>query len=124
MVAVSRGVLTNGSARLLASLFLGTYFAGFCVVGAQAQILDDAANVKILSAQARTLLINEQFFDDQLKGYGLPSGSDVVRDEYLNNSQCGSVSIGNNFASNQIGTDITVIIVGDIINAGNSCGGG
>ena len=69
----------------------------------------------------KTLLINNQYFDDMLKGYGLPSGPEDIRDEYLN--QCGSVSIGNNFASNQLGTDITVIIVGDILNVGNSCGG-
>jgi len=90
--------------------------------GSLAQVLDDSANVKILSAQSKTLLINNQYFDDMLKGYGLPSGPEDIRDEYLN--QCGSVSIGNNFASNQLGTDITVIIVGDILNVGNSCGGG
>ncbi len=99
--------------------------SGFSLMSAStsiAQVLDDSANVKILAAQSKTLLINNQYFDDMLQGYGLPSGPEDIRDEYLN--QCGSVSIGNNFASNQLGTDITVIIVGDILNVGNSCGGG
>ena len=55
--------------------------------GSLAQVLDDSANVKILSAQSKTLLINNQYFDDMLKGYGLPSGPEDIRDEYLN--QCG-----------------------------------
>lgn len=88
----------------------------------KAQVLDDSANVKILSAQSQTLLINHEYFEDMLRGFGLPEGPDDIREEYSN--QCGSVSIGNNFASNQLGTDITVIIVGDILNVGNSCGGG
>ncbi|NBT29766.1 MAG: hypothetical protein EBT18_09845 [Gammaproteobacteria bacterium] len=88
----------------------------------KAQVLDDSANVKILSAQSQTLLINHQYFEDMLRGFGLPEGPDDIREEY--SSQCGSVSIGNNFASNQLGTDITVIIVGDILNVGNTCSGG
>ena len=89
-----------------------------CPVGAQ--VLDDSANVKILSAQSSTLLINHSYFEDMLQGYGLPLSEDDVREEYL--QDCGSVSIGNNFASNQIGSDITVIIVGDVLNVGNTCG--
>jgi len=96
-------------------------FAAFAVSPGGAQVLDDSANVKILSAQSQTLLINHSYFEDILQGYGLPLREDDVREEYLQN--CGSVSIGNNFASNQIGGDITVIIVGDVLNVGNSCGG-
>lgn len=88
-----------------------------------AQILDDTANAKLLSVHSKTLLINNQYFDDLLRGYGLPSGADEVQQEYLSSAQCGSVNIGNNFASNQIGGEITVIIVGDILNVGNTCGG-
>lgn len=103
------------------------FFAVAVLVGAlhpvvKAQVLDDSANVKILSAQSKTLLINDQYFEEMLRGFGLPEGPDDIREEYSN--QCGSVSIGNNFASNQLGTDITVIIVGDILNVGNTCSGG
>ena len=104
-------------------LFAGVaILLGFLHSAVKAQVLDDSANVKILSAQSKTLLINHEYFKDMLRGYGLPEGPDDIREEYLN--QCGSVSIGNNFASNQLGTDITVIIVGDILNVGNTCGGG
>ena len=96
-------------------------FAAFAAFPVGAQVLDDSANVKILSAQSQTLLINHSYFEDMLQGYGLPLSEDDVREEYL--QDCGSVSIGNNFASNQIGSDITVIIVGDVLNVGNSCGG-
>ena len=88
-----------------------------------AQVLDDAANAKLLSAHSKTLLINDQYFEDLLRGYGLPSGADEIQQEYLNSAQCGSINIGNNYASNQISGEITVIIVGDILNVGNSCGG-
>lgn len=102
---------------LTAKLAMLAVFAA-CPVGAQ--VLDDASNVKILSAQSQTLLINHSYFEDMLQGYGLPLSEDDVREEYL--QDCGSVSIGNNFASNQIGSDITVIIVGDVLNVGNTCG--
>ncbi|MDC0572476.1 hypothetical protein PQZ11_06270 [Luminiphilus sp.] len=87
------------------------------------QILDDTANAKLLSVHSKTLLINDQYFEDLLRGYGLPSGADEIQEEYLTSAQCGSVNIGNNFASNQISGEITVIIVGDILNVGNTCGG-
>ncbi len=90
---------------------------------APAQVLDDAANAKLLSAHSKTLLINDHYFEDLLRGYGLPSGADEIQQEYLNSAQCGSVNIGNNYASNQISGEITVIIVGDILNVGNTCGG-
>jgi len=97
------------------------WLVAFTAFPVGAQVLDDSANVKILSAQSQTLLINHSYFEDMLQGYGLPLSEDDVREEYL--QDCGSVSIGNNFASNQIGSDITVIIVGDVLNVGNSCGG-
>ena len=88
-----------------------------------AQILDDTANAKLLSVHSKTLLVNDQYFEDLLRGYGLPSGADEIQQEYRNSAQCGSVNIGNNYSSNQISGEITVIIVGDILNVGNSCGG-
>ena len=88
-----------------------------------AQILDDTANAKLLSVHSKTLLVNDQYFEDLLRGYGLPSGADEIQEEYLSSAQCGSVNIGNNYATNQISGEITVIIVGDILNVGNTCGG-
>ena len=88
-----------------------------------AQILDDTANAKLLSVHSKTLLVNDQYFEDLLRGYGLPSGADDIQEEYLSSAQCGSVNIGNNYATNQISGEITVIIVGDILNVGNTCGG-
>lgn len=88
-----------------------------------AQILDDTANAKLLSVHSKTLLVNDHYFEDLLRGYGLPSSADEIQEEYLTSAQCGSVNIGNNYATNQISGEITVIIVGDILNVGNTCGG-
>ena len=82
-------------------------------------------DASIISTDGNTKydVINDQYFEDLLRGYGLPSGADEIQEEYLSSAQCGSVNIGNNYATNQISGEITVIIVGDILNVGNTCGG-
>ncbi len=90
---------------------------------ARAQLLDDSTNVKIMAVQSQALLINNSYFKDMLKAYGLPTSPEDFSENYVKSIQCGSVSIGNNFASDELGGEITVIIVGDVLNVANNCGG-
>lgn len=107
------------TATLAALALVGTLGAAT----ARAQLLDDATNVKIMAVQSQAMLINNAYFKDMLKAYGLPTSPEDFSENYVKSIQCGSVSIGNNFASDELGGEITVIIVGDVLNVANNCGG-
>ncbi|MGB1539702.1 MAG: hypothetical protein ACPG80_01970 [Rickettsiales bacterium] len=79
---------------------------------AQAQLLADDANIKVLKARAQLLTTNKDSLTDKLNSQGQNIGGRV---------ECGSVDIGNDFSSTNIGRDITVVITGDIINTDNRC---
>ena len=86
-----------------------------------AQLLDDRANMKILSMRSRVLLLNRDYFDDILKEKNIPTqGEDTG--QYLGRVGCGSVEIGNQTVNSTMASEISVIIVGDVINFGNRCG--
>lgn len=82
---------------------------------ANAQFLDDKANVKILKARAELLHQNKNNFQkDALKG-NLDSTGLAAK------VNCGSIDIANQVTSGGVGQDINVIITGDIINTNNHC---
>lgn len=88
---------------------------------AQAQLLDDKSNMKILSSRSLMLRLNSDYFNDQLRKSGAPTTPDQALDMYRGRVGCGSVDIGNQVVDKGIGNEISVIIVGDVINVGNHC---
>ncbi len=81
-------------------------------------VLPDQANMKIL--QVRTRLMHLQ---DNVLGDDIPSDLDQLMEFGVLPGRvgCGSVEIGNQIAGVAPSGDITIIIAGDIINAGNKC---
>lgn len=95
---------------------------GLVPPGVQAVGLDDRANLKILNARSQMLLMNSSYFDDKLKQSGAPTTPEQAMDMYRGRVGCGSVDIGNQFVDSKgMGSQISVVIVGDVINVGNSC---
>lgn len=87
---------------------------------AQAQLLDDKANLKVLTVRAQMLRINTAYFEDLIKSRGAPSKAEDL-DQYIGRVGCGSVEIGNQKVSSGIGNEVSVVIVGDVLNVGNYC---
>jgi hypothetical protein len=106
--------------RQLPLLFAACAILG-AAAGARAQVLDDKANMKILSARSLMLRVNHDYFNDQLRKSGAPTTPEETLDMYRARVGCGSVDIGNQFVDKGIGNEISVIIVGDVINVGNRC---
>lgn len=109
--------------RLALRIMLSAFsLLGFVLSAAQAAGLDDKANLKILNARAQMLLMNSSYFDDKLKQSGAPTTPEQAMDMYRGRVGCGSVDIGNQFVDSKgIGNQISVVIVGDVINVGNTC---
>ena len=78
-----------------------------------AQLLSDSANLKILKARSRLLLINK----DRIEGTTDLNDLDALRGQV----SCGSVDIGNQDITSTLSGDVNIIITGDIINTGNRC---
>tara|TARA_B110000259_G_scaffold185056_1_gene233346 strand:- start:401 stop:691 length:291 start_codon:yes stop_codon:yes gene_type:complete len=90
---------------------------------ASAQLLQDSANLKILSARTKLMLSNNSYFMDQIKSRGGPVNPSDAQSLLQSNGGCGNVQIGNSYgASGSMGADISVVITGDILNVGNRCG--
>ena len=90
-------------------------FGGLLVTDANAQHLDDMANLKILKAKSRLLHENKKAISKKV-GNNAGVGSDLVGEV-----DCGSVAIGNQAAPTGLSQDISIIITGDIINTDNRC---
>jgi hypothetical protein len=88
---------------------------------AHAQLLDDKANLKILQARSQLLLVNKDYFEEKIKQGGAPASPKDAQ-QYLGRLNCGSVEIGNQGVNTGIAKEISVVIVGDVINFGNHCG--
>lgn len=86
----------------------------------QAQFLDDKANLKVLAVRAQMLRTNTAYFNDLIKSRGAPTKAEEL-DQYIGRVGCGSVEIGNQQVSNGIGNEVSVVIVGDVLNVGNYC---
>ena len=87
---------------------------------ANAQLLDDKTNLKILTTRAMVLQLNKNYFDDLLKRQGAPT-TEADAEQYIGRVGCGSVEIGNQYVGSSISHDISVVIVGDVVNVGNRC---
>lgn len=87
---------------------------------AQAQLLDDKANLKVLNVRAQMLRTNTAYFNDLIKSRNVPTKEEDL-DQYIGRVGCGSVEIGNQYVSEGIGNEISVVIVGDVLNVGNYC---
>ena len=111
-------------ARFLGAIRLSLCAAIFVSAGqASAQLLQDSANLKILSARTKLMLSNNSYFMDQIKSRGGPVSPADAQSLLQLNSGCGNVQIGNSYgASGSMGADISVVITGDILNVGNRCG--
>jgi hypothetical protein len=84
---------TSSRSRIAQNLL---FFGVAALVGSlhpvvKAQVLDDSANVKILSAQSQTLLINHQYFEDMLRGFGLPEGPAQI--QFRNKKFCNELLV-------------------------------
>lgn len=113
--------LRAGFARRVVSWTLFFLGLGAVSLPAGAQLLDDKINLKVLTNRAMLLQLNKNYFDDLLKQQGAPtSPSDA--EQYIGRVGCGSVEIGNQYVDTSIAHDISVVIVGDVINVGNRCG--
>ena len=111
------------SAKKILCLAAGLFFSNLSGP-LSAQILDDAANVKILAAQSKVLRINSYYFEDILNQRSIPFENGQISDDFLDSIGCGSISIGNQFADSSapFSSEISVVIVGDVLNVGNTCG--
>lgn len=89
-------------------------------VMAGAQLLDDKTHLKILSNKAMLMQLNQSHFDDLLKKQNAPTSQKDV-EQYVGRVGCGSVEIGNQSVDSGIAKEISVVIVGDVINFGNRC---
>ena len=97
-----------------------------CVFGlntlvSKADVLDDTANLRILSARSKVLTVNAAYFNDRLKEIGAPATKEDLVKELEGKTDCGSVSIGNQYTESSFANEVTIIIVGDITNVGNVC---
>ncbi len=111
-------------ARFLRAIRLSLCAVIFVTGGqASAQLLQDSANLKILSARTKLMLSNNSYFMDQIKSRGGPVNPSDAQSLLQSNGGCGNVQIGNSYgASGSMGADISVVITGDILNVGNRCG--
>jgi len=104
------------SSGLLTVFVMAVLFAN----NAHAQ-LDDSANLRILSARSQAMTINADFFNNLIAQAGISTSKEDLADELRGKTECGSISIGNQFTESSFANEVTIIIVGDITNVGNSC---
>ena len=84
-------------------------------------VLDDSANLRILSAHSKALTINADYFNDLIREAGGFNSKEDLAEELQGKTDCGSVSIGNQYTESTFANEVTIIIVGDITNVGNVC---
>jgi len=113
----------EGTFRRAVGSLVGFVLCAYCMSATPvaAQLLDDKANLKILNTRSKLLLLNKHYFDELLKQQGAPTSEDDTR-QYIGRVGCGSVEIGNQSVNSTISSEISVVIVGDVINFGNRCG--
>lgn len=103
--------------RLLLILMAGGILCtGFPLSIAHAQLLDDKANMKVLRAKSNMLRINPRTLEKHTPHNALEASPQNV-------TACGAVDIGNQYTDSNRTGDISVVIVGDIVNTGNVCRG-
>lgn len=83
--------------------------------------LDDSANLRILSARSQAMTINADYFNNLVAQAGVSMSKEDLADELRGKTDCGSISIGNQYTETSFANEVTIIIVGDITNVGNSC---
>lgn len=110
--------MANVYRRLPAGVLMLATFAA--IQPAQAQLLDDKANLKVLMVRAQMLRTNTGYFNDLIKSRNVPTREDEL-DQYIGRVGCGSVEIGNQYVSDGLGNEVSVVIVGDVLNVGNYC---
>ena len=84
-------------------------------------VLDDSANLRILTARSKALTINADYFNELIKEVGGFNSKEDLAEELQGKTDCGSVTIGNQYTETSFSNEITIIIVGDITNVGNYC---
>ena len=84
-------------------------------------VLDDSANLRILSAYSKALMINADYFNELIREVGGLNSKEDLAEELQGKTDCGSVAIGNQYTETSFSNEITIIIVGDITNVGNYC---
>ena len=84
-------------------------------------VLDDSANLRILTARSKALTINADYFNELIKEVGGFNSKEDLAEELQGKTDCGSVAIGNQYTETSFSNEITIIIVGDITNVGNYC---
>lgn len=105
---------------LIASLLLSTLGLALPAQRAHA-VLDDTANLRILTARSKALTINADYFDDLINEVSGFNSKEDLAEELQGKTDCGSVAIGNQYTETSFSNEITIIIVGDITNVGNYC---
>ena len=109
--------------KVVFSFLVGLLYLVFSF-SSSAQFLRDDAMVKILAAKSNALRINKFYFQDILSKRGVPFENGQYSEDFLQSGGCGSVAIGNQFgnSSQTLPSEISIVIVGDILNVGNTCG--
>lgn len=100
--------------RFSTYLMLAAFAVTMLPLSAQAQLLEDGANMRILKARAKLLHYNKDTLEDDVNNNG-----DI--NDFAGRTGCGSVEVGNQLVTAGLGRDIEVIITGDIINTNNRC---
>ena len=67
-------------------------FFGLNTLVSKADVLDDTANLRILSARSKVLTVNAAYFNDRLKEIGAPTTKEELVKELEGKTDCGSVS--------------------------------
>jgi hypothetical protein len=110
--------------RTLVFVFLLTFIAppvmtnlSFGIGTAQAQVLDDNANMKILRARAEMARGSET----QVYSGGQLKSKAELEQEMRGRATCGTVDIGNQSINTDFTGQVTIVIAGDVVNSGNNC---
>lgn len=111
--------------RILVFVFLLAFFAIPPVMGslglgagtAQAQLLDDNANMKILRARAELARGSET----QVYSGGQLKSKAELEQQMRGRATCGAVDIGNQSVNTDFTGQVTIVITGDVVNSGNNC---
>lgn len=107
--------------RLLIMSLIVTAFGSGVPAQRVHAVLDDSANLRILSARSKALTINADYFNELIREVGGLNSKEDLAEELQGKTDCGSVAIGNQYTETSFSNEITIIIVGDITNVGNYC---
>lgn len=84
---------------------------------AEAQVLDDRANLKILKTRAKMATGSSTYVNSG----GQLDAVQGLEDKVRSRVDCGAVDIANQHVDSNFSGQINIIISGDIINTGNRC---